>query len=124
MVVFVNRRITALVDALSPREAACAFARRLRQHVQAHDATTAALGIRAGRKRPGSKTKTRSDDESTGGEAAASLEDETLEEGDVQASESTFSGSKIIRGRGAPPFRGVPQLSQHSDTWFGFLDFA
>lgn len=46
-----NRRMGALLDVLSPKDAACAFARRLRQHVRAHDATTAALGIRAGRKK-------------------------------------------------------------------------
>eukprot|EP00752_Nemacystus_decipiens_P014209 g12638.t1 len=49
MVVFVDRRIGALVEVLSPKDAACAVARRLRQHVQAHDAFTAALRIRAGR---------------------------------------------------------------------------
>lgn len=50
MVIFVNRRVGALVEVLSPKDAAFAFARRLRQYVQAHDATTMALGIRAGRK--------------------------------------------------------------------------
>lgn len=86
MVVFANRRITALVDALSPRGAACAFARRLRQHAQTHDATTAALGIRAGRKRTGSKTNANLDHENEDGDAMASHEDEEREEQDIQVS--------------------------------------
>lgn len=92
MVVFVNRRVGALVEVLSPKDAACAFARRLRQHVQAHDATTAALGIRAGRKKV-SEGDTNCNDTSTGeglvggeGSAAAGGGHGELEEHDVQAS--------------------------------------
>ncbi|CAN0095205.1 unnamed protein product [Scytosiphon promiscuus] len=84
MVVFANRRISALVDASSPRGAASILARRLRQHAQAHDATTAALGIRAGRKRTGSRTSTNLGNESHDGDASTSYEDEELKEEDVQ----------------------------------------
>lgn len=79
MVVFVDRRIGALVEVLSPKDAACAVARRLRQHVQAHDAFTAALGVRAGRKVSEGLV------DGEGGEAGGAEQGE-LEEHDIQAS--------------------------------------
>ncbi|CAM9628400.1 unnamed protein product, partial [Ectocarpus fasciculatus] len=89
MVVFVDRRIGALVSAMSPKDAACAFARRLRHHVQAHDATTLALGIRAGRTRKSAeKDKSQRDAtlaESAGEGSAATVDGEEMEEHDVQA---------------------------------------
>lgn len=92
--VFVNRRIGALVEVLSPKDAACALARRLRHHVQAHDAFTAARRIRAGRKQPpeqgdDSSNRGRGEDVDAGDDtarAAAGDGDEGLEEHDVQAS--------------------------------------
>lgn len=97
---FVNRRIGALADVLSPKDAACALARRLRQHVQAHDAFTAALRIRAGRKQtfeigvdrsdqnPTEEMDNDDDDDDDGGDAraAAGGGDEDVEEHDVQVS--------------------------------------
>ncbi|CAM9185984.1 unnamed protein product, partial [Ectocarpus sp. 8 AP-2014] len=89
MVVFVDRRIGALVSVMSPKDAAYAFARRLRQHVQAHDATTLALGIRAGRTRKSSENiKSQRDEnvaESVGEGPAAAGDGEETEEHDVQA---------------------------------------
>lgn len=86
MVVFVNRRVGALVEVLSPKDAACAMARRLRQHVQAHDATTAALGIGAGR------VVFEGLMDGEGGEEEGVGQGE-LEEHDVQARVSCFSKS-------------------------------
>lgn len=92
MVVFVNRRIGALVEVLSPKDAACALARRLRCHVRAHDAFTAALRIRAGRKRApenGVDCSDQSRGEDANNEEGAAREgdgDEGVEEHDVQAS--------------------------------------
>lgn len=57
MVEFVNRRLLTLTRALYPKDIAVAVAARLRRHVQAHDRTTEALGIRAGRDhRPAGET--------------------------------------------------------------------
>lgn len=89
MVVFVERRIGALVSVISPKDAACAFARRLRHHVQAHDATTLALGIRAGRTRKSSEKdeKSQRDEtlaESVGEGSTATGDGEEMEEHDVQ----------------------------------------
>lgn len=88
MVVFVNRRVGALVEVLSPKDAACAISRGLRQHVQAHDATTAALGIRAGRV----VSEGMVDEEGDEAEGVAQGE---LEEHDVQAIISCFSSRMI-----------------------------
>lgn len=89
MMVFVNRRIGALVEVLSPRDAACALARRLRHHVQAHDAFTAALRIRAGRQSTPENGVGCTTDRSGGGEGddEKSMDggDEDMEEHDVQA---------------------------------------
>ncbi|CAM9405979.1 unnamed protein product [Ectocarpus sp. 6 AP-2014] len=89
MVVFVDRRIGALVSVMSPKDAAYAFARRLRQHVQAHDATTLALGVRAGRTRKSSENvkSQRGENvaESVGEGPAATVDGEETEEHDVQA---------------------------------------
>lgn len=61
---FVDRRLGALLEALAPKDVAYAFAPRLRRHAQAHDATTAALGIRAGRRRRSTvRARGRSEDE-------------------------------------------------------------
>eukprot|EP00903_Cladosiphon_okamuranus_P012207 g11449.t1 len=98
MVVFVDRRIGALVEVLSPKDAACALARRLRHHVQAHDAFTTALRIRAGRKHPpelgddcSNSNRGRGEDgvdvcdDDGKARAAAGDKEEGLEEHDVQA---------------------------------------
>lgn len=92
MVVFVDRRIGALVEVLSPKDTACALARRLRRHVQAHDAFTAALKVRAGRRQSLEKGVDGTDrsrgEEGDGeqGKAAAGGGDEDLEEHGIQAS--------------------------------------
>ncbi|CAB1109187.1 unnamed protein product [Ectocarpus sp. CCAP 1310/34] len=89
VVVFIDRRIDALVSVMSPKDAAYAFARRLRQHVQAHDATTLALGIRAGRTRKSSENikgqRDQNVTESVGERPAATGDGEETEEHDVQA---------------------------------------
>lgn len=94
MVIFVDRRIGALVEALSPKDAACALARRLRRHVQAHDAFTAALRIRAGRTQTPENRGGDCSDRSRGEEVVDDEQrtapggdgDEGVEEHDVQAS--------------------------------------
>lgn len=93
MVVFVDRRIGALVEVLSPKDTACALARRLRHHAQAHDAFTATLTIRAGRKQTPSRGANCTDrrggemvDEEGAAAAGDGDGDEDLEEHDVQAS--------------------------------------
>ncbi len=101
MVVFMNRRIGALLEVLSPKDAACELARRLRQHVRAHDATTAALGIRAGRKKSPERGTSCTDpsaevEEEGGGDkkaAASGGEGGELEEHHVEASRRTQRAS-------------------------------
>lgn len=52
MMGFVSQRLETLSRYFSAKDAARAFALRLRRHVKAHDATMLALGIRAGVDRP------------------------------------------------------------------------
>lgn len=78
-VVFINRRLGALLEALDPKDIAYTFAVRMRRHVQAHDATTAALGIRAGRKRRSVRARGRFEDEQEEHDIQVWIEDPAYE---------------------------------------------
>lgn len=107
MVVFVDQRIGKLMNALAPKDAACAIAATLRRHTQAHDITTAALNIRAGRRRHGKGGacgvgcggRSRDKDADMVEDDLEEKADDLLEEEDVEVQTDAKEGSSIARER-------------------------
>lgn len=91
IVSFVNRRLQTLTEALAPKDMAVAVAASLRKHVQAHDKTTKALGISAGRRKSKKNNRAARRNGGASGDAGTDGADDGgghhhgLEEDEVQA---------------------------------------